>query len=1582
MAQQAGIELLVNVDFLLKKVNEAVNEINKSEKFNKELKLGVDTDALASNIRKSIKSINDENRLNNRPLKLSASQAKLRDSIIAAITDINKKHALDDHKINLSANIDFSGASKKIQKEIADMSARSGSVSIGANGDDSLQEAVARVRKELAQEGEQLKDNNNFLRERITLLTKSGAVKSSRKYGDSGENTVISSTNGKVTAITKTKDNSRIEAEQNKATAAINQTRNALDALRAKYADVNSAKSIKEDTKNFKELETEYNNIIKLIDEFENADNKNTAQFKINVEDRLSKFELLIDKIQREEYSATSLRTKDVTTSVEIEAHKLEEFVAKVKSSNVPMKQMQGTINDLNSSLEKVTDSASLTKFLNKFSIAQSKFSALKAESKALTTELSQVDNVSKQLSASIKTISDQSNQGVFLKNSSNESVAELQEQFAALALDYTKLQERLEKDSSAKNVEKIKLEAESLQKRLEKLLTVSNDLKHSFANYKIEDDLIVKSDKLLAKISTFEKNNSKAMNVLNPNTGLTFGAEIKQMKSAIPTVQDLGTLDAFNKKFVIIESQIKATGKTGRTFFEEMQEKGEKFLKWTSVTSMLMQTKRYFDQMIETVYDLDSALLDLKKTFKGSNSELEDFYWKSNDLAKQLGLTTKEVLNLSSAWSRLGFSSNETMQKMVELSAMFTAISPDMDSEDAQNGLVSIMKAFDIKPEDALDEIISKVNIIGNTAATSNGEIVEMLKRSSAAMKVARNSLAETIALETSAVEVTRDAPGVGNAFKTISARLRSLDEETLEVTGDIEELSGKLADVTKTASNPGGISLFIDAAKTQYKSTFQIFKELSEIWDELTDVQTAQLGEILGGKRQLQVVSATIENFEAAEKALEDMANSAGSAEQEFEIYKETAEYSLNRMKETFTAIAQNAVDRDDLKGIIDQGTVLLEIVNGIVGGIGAMPTILGTIFGIMATNSKTLLSFDRSTNKFSFMGTNIDKNWLSNFKANQAELRATINLVNQMKTSFDGTALSQETLNKVSASSNNALKALVSDFNEGKISSADFSTGLNNISKSLKTTSTRAATLKAGIKSLGAALGNIAISMAATWVMDKVMQGVDNAVHSIENNIKKLRDLHSEIENLKNEAKELNKQLSDTALKISELEQLPHPTLFQEEELEALKAYNDELERQIKINENLAESKKIQDSKTAEELYTSMVMPGGGSTKPFDPTNPKWWGLGIFEAIGAQANKLTLADQIGALEDYERISKELDDIVKSAEYLADSEKFNDVKKEKENQLNELKSKINEYYNNWNTIATDLIPHNEYTEDAVTMMNSLIDRWDALTGKVYETSKEIYNDAKFTLVKKHLDELAEKGELTVEVFNSLTENDVKGIDAFREALKSVKNYSPEKLIESIIEDLKEANKQADDAGETFNNLAETFDKLYDSIDKVLSKQEQLADAFKKIQLGASLTAEEVYKLIKEMPTLAKYIKETADGGFTISEEGFKAVNEENRKAVEEQTRKDLEAVRENISLLKEKGELEKELSVSTQGALNGIAALTGAEPAIKNNEELAERYAEVSKQCQNMTSSLEEYEAAEESLLIINNLLNDSFN
>ena len=166
--------------------------------------------------------------------------------------------------------------------------------------------------------------------------------------------------------------------------------------------------------------------------------------------------------------------------------------------------------------------------------------------------------------------------------------------------------------------------------------------------------------------------------------------------------------------------------------------------------------------------------------------------------------------------------------------------------------------------------------------------------------------------------------------------------DEETEEFIGNIEELSGKIADLTKTASTPGGISLFTDEAKTEYKSTYQLLKEISEIYDQLTDKEQAGLLEALAGKRQGQIIAATINNFEAAEKALVNMSNSAGSADDEMSVIMDSLDYKINRLSETGVSVSQNLFQRDDMKSVIDALPSVMVVIDAVTSKIGLLGTI----------------------------------------------------------------------------------------------------------------------------------------------------------------------------------------------------------------------------------------------------------------------------------------------------------------------------------------------------------------------------------------------------------------------------------------------------------------------------------------------------------------------------------------------------------------------------------------------------------------------------------------------------------------
>lgn len=157
-----------------------------------------------------------------------------------------------------------------------------------------------------------------------------------------------------------------------------------------------------------------------------------------------------------------------------------------------------------------------------------------------------------------------------------------------------------------------------------------------------------IKRIKLLEQIATWMDKNTKAAK--------TFAKELAEIQADINTQgADLDYNKTLNK-FLSIKTAAAAGGNLGKTFWESFANRANYTLESALTQYLSLQdVVRYAQQAVSVINELDYALLDLKKTTAMSDAELEEFYYTSSDLAGQLGVTTQEIIELSSAWSRLG---------------------------------------------------------------------------------------------------------------------------------------------------------------------------------------------------------------------------------------------------------------------------------------------------------------------------------------------------------------------------------------------------------------------------------------------------------------------------------------------------------------------------------------------------------------------------------------------------------------------------------------------------------------------------------------------------------------------------------------------------------------------------------------------------------------------------------------------------------------------------------------------------------------------------------------------------------------
>lgn len=432
--------------------------------------------------------------------------------------------------------------------------------------------------------------------------------------------------------------------------------------------------------------------------------------------------------------------------------------------------------------------------------------------------------------------------------------------------------------------------------------------------------------------------------------------ALLVQLKSGDPSIN----LRKITEEIIRIENAEIAAGRAGKSLWDIFKTKStygfigqmQSFLSmYVGFYGMINAARKVGSTLVE----LDTTLVDLKKTTEMNSTQLEQYYYDANDVAKQMGVTTQAIIEQSSAWSRLGYNTAETSIEMAKLSSQFASISPGMEVGEAQSGLVSIMKAWSIDPEQVKSEIIDPINQLGNRMAEDNQDIVEGMERSAAALAAVGTSTKDAYALFSGIQEVLQNSEKSGTSLRSVALRLRSFDESTEEYSSDLANITGELVDLTKTAEHAQGVSVFKPGSTTEFKSLVDYFREIADIWDEMSQKQQNDFLLKAFGRTQAQAGAALIQNFKGVEKALDVMDESAGSADKEMDTIKSSLEYKLNALQETWTGTIQNIMKRSDLGLLIDGLTKLSEGIGTVTSKLGLLKTAaLGVTAVLSARNN----------------------------------------------------------------------------------------------------------------------------------------------------------------------------------------------------------------------------------------------------------------------------------------------------------------------------------------------------------------------------------------------------------------------------------------------------------------------------------------------------------------------------------------------------------------------------------------------------------------------------------------------------
>lgn len=445
-------------------------------------------------------------------------------------------------------------------------------------------------------------------------------------------------------------------------------------------------------------------------------------------------------------------------------------------------------------------------------------------------------------------------------------------------------------------------------------------------------------------KIASWMEKNSKASR--------DFGASIDNLRGRLASLNASGAataseLNAIEREFNEVRQAAIATGQVGSSVGNRLKGAFSSILSYVSVSTVIYQSINAFKEMYQNVYNIDTQMTELRKVTDESSESYSKFLKNAGSSAKEIGTTISDLVSSTADFARLGYTFADS-QELAKVANIYSVVGDEVDSIDtATKSLISTMTAFSSQMDSTMSQgefamsIIDKFNEVGNNYAISSGGIGDALERSASSMAAANNTLDETIALITAANTVVQDPDSVGTAFKTISMRIRGakteLEEAGLETDGMVES-TAKLREEIMALS---GVDIMED--ETTFKSTYDIMDELAQKWQDLTDIQQASITELIAGKRQGNIVSSLMENFDIAREALQTSLDSEGSAMAEHEKWMESLEAKVLQLKAAWEELSQAFMNDSFLKGLVDTGTTVLSVITKIIDTFGTLPTLI---------------------------------------------------------------------------------------------------------------------------------------------------------------------------------------------------------------------------------------------------------------------------------------------------------------------------------------------------------------------------------------------------------------------------------------------------------------------------------------------------------------------------------------------------------------------------------------------------------------------------------------------------------------
>lgn len=316
----------------------------------------------------------------------------------------------------------------------------------------------------------------------------------------------------------------------------------------------------------------------------------------------------------------------------------------------------------------------------------------------------------------------------------------------------------------------------------------------------------------------------------------------------------------------------------------------------------------------IKFLFDFDSALRDIVRIdITALKDDMEEIGDAALTTARNFGVSAVEVLNTTKVFKQAGFDIAESQDK-ANAAILATQIST-LTSAQAIEVFIAASKQFGKEGENSA-AVLDKLAKVEDIAAVNAADVAEAFRTGGNALAFFTKSIDNSIGLIAALREQTRKSGReIGTFFKTFATRLTAAGDaqRSVEALGiQIKNLDGSI--------RPG----------------LEILNDLGAAFDGLTEAQKATQAKAIAGVRQFESLLGVLNSLGKANDFARESTNAAGTANEKKLITDQKLDRVLGRLISQGQSLSETLGDaglEDSLKGVLDTGTKLLSIIEGIV-------------------------------------------------------------------------------------------------------------------------------------------------------------------------------------------------------------------------------------------------------------------------------------------------------------------------------------------------------------------------------------------------------------------------------------------------------------------------------------------------------------------------------------------------------------------------------------------------------------------------------------------------------------------------